>query len=164
MPKVPPEVRYTMLEHDRRRKVRQFLPYKEAGNATKLIEILLQRKEITDRAVAALLLAVTGGAETISTLEKVLKTPGNYPNKWASEYVQQWVAIALGYRGKNAGISFLEQLLKHPYPLAVREARRHMCRALKRINTPRAIDLLKIAAKDKDPRVSQLAQQLLENK
>ncbi len=152
-----------MLEHDRRRKARQFLPYKEAGNTAKLREILLHREEITDRAVAAFLLGLVGKAEDISALESVLKSPGKYPNKWASEYVQQWVAIALGFRRKDDGIDYLEQLLKHPYPLAVREARRHMCRALQQINTPRSIELLKIAAKDKDPRISQIAQQLLGN-
>ena len=151
-----------MLEHDRRRKMRQFLPYKEASNTAKLRDILLKREEITDRAVAALFLGLVGKAEDITALEGVLKSPGKYPNKWASEYVQFWVAIALGYRGKDSGIDYLERLLKHPYPLTMREARRHMCRAFKRINTPRSLELLKAAAKDKDPRVKLLAQQLLE--
>ncbi len=150
-----------MLEYDRRRKVQQFLPYKEAGNVAKLQEILLQREEITDRAVAAFFLGLVGGADAISTLERVLKSPGKYPNKWASEYVQHWVAIALGFHGKDTGIDYLEQLLKHPHAAMLIEARRNMCRALHRIHTPRALELLRIAAKDRDSHISQLAQQLL---
>ncbi len=161
MPTIPPEIRYTMLEQDRRKKVRQFMPYKDAKNTAKLREILTKHQEITDRAVAALFLGFIGGSAEISTLQEVLKSPGKYPNKWASEYVQLWAAVALGLQGKDDGINHLEQLLKHPYAATLREARRYMCHALHRINTPRSLELLKIAAKDKDSHISKLAQQLL---
>jgi HEAT repeat protein len=162
--RAPKGVQFGMLEYGRMRELEKLQPLADKNDSAGLLRILEESDNIFKLVCVAHLLSDLGVTDAIPGLLR------RYEQKWKEygarvEYIRFWFATALGKLGNPTGFAQLKELIQlgsSPDSVPIFELRTKAVEALAQLQTPEAMELIKVASRDSDRRVKATADQILQ--